>query len=80
LKFAINLLQSMMTKRNPASRAMFWADMTNKWHNGARPSYQQSNGGIAGSTYTPAAAAQWDKQIIHVPWWYSAYDDSPIVR
>ena len=36
------------------------------------------SGGIAGSTWR--AAAMLDKAIIHVPWWYSGYADSPVVN
>ena len=56
------------------------ADALNPWHNGGRPDYQQTNGGIAGPTYTASTAALWDEQIIHIPWWYGGYEDSPVVN
>ena len=76
---AMNMLQAMMSKGTSDGRAMFWGDMFNIWHSGARTNYQQINGGYPGPTYTPAAAVELDKAIIHIPW-CSGYDDSPIVN
>ena len=67
-----------MAKGAVNGRAMFWGDMFNIWHSGARTNYQQINGGDPGPTDTLAAAVKLDKAIIHIPWWYSGYDDSPI--
>ena len=66
---AINSLQRAFAAAQPGARAMVWSDMLNPWHNGARPQYEQYNGGISGSTWR--ASLLLDKEIIHVPWMYN---------